>query len=463
MIYTSNDLLDGRTADSQGDRQGNSQNDRLLMANVGINYDLNITPKQPEIDSPFVDENGNLIVFNDSEDADGDGVNDFLDECQGTPAGAVVDKKGCPVDSDGDGYADCFDEEPNSPHTYVDGEGVAMDDDFIYERYLMYNDSIPWDQTAWNQDFAKKESDMNHWSNTYSVQVGAESEGLSQAQINAILSLKDITSVEENGERIFLAGEFQELPDAVERQLELEREGFEGEVITQTEGMPIAMVGEEAQIIANELRAKYQAPENSEGIIFRIQLGAFRNDLNHDIFADVDDVIALKGQDGLTRYMAGSFRSMEEAVEAKTDLLIDGFTGAFITSYADGERITLAQAGASVIDESKDLTYDYENSSIDPEKVAFRVQLGVFKEDIPTSTLDAYLKLGEISNEELETGERKYLTACCRTLEEAEEVLAEAIALGIVDAFIIGEFNDMTLTVAEAQNLILQQENSAEK
>ncbi|MEO0405413.1 MAG: hypothetical protein AAF193_11130, partial [Bacteroidota bacterium] len=298
MVFTSNDLLDGRTADSQGTRKGNTQNDRLLMASVGINYDLNITPKQPEIDSPFVDENGNLIVFNNADDSDGDGVNDFLDECQGTPEGATVDSKGCPVDTDGDGYADCFDQEPNSPHTYVDGDGIAMDDDLIYEKYLMYNDSIPWDQSAWKQDFAKKESDMMHWSNSYSVQVGAESEGLSQAQINAILSLKDITSVEENGERIFLAGQFEELPQAVERQLELEMEGFEGDVVTKSEGLPIAMVGEEAELLANDLRAKYQAPMFSEGLIFRIQLGAFRNDLNHDIFDGVQDMIALKGEDG---------------------------------------------------------------------------------------------------------------------------------------------------------------------
>lgn len=47
-------------------------------------------------------------------DTDGDGVVDTHDECPNTPAGAVVDSKGCTLDSDGDGVADYKDQCPNS-------------------------------------------------------------------------------------------------------------------------------------------------------------------------------------------------------------------------------------------------------------------------------------------------------------------------------------------------------------
>ena len=453
MVFTTSDLLDGRTADSQGTRKGNSRNDRLFMASVGINYDLNITPKaRPQQGIQYLDENGMFVTANTSDDSDGDGVDDFQDQCAGTPEGAVVDEFGCPLDSDGDGYADCFDEEPDSPHTYVDKHGVALDDDYVYEQFLIWNDSIPWETEIWKKDFAKKESDPTHWSNTYSVQVGAESEGLSQAQINAILSLQDITSVEENGERIYLAGQFENLPNAVGRKLELEIEGFEGAVVKQSPDQLVTTITEEARALEKELRASMATNQPTEGTVFRIQLGAFRNPLSSNIFSDVEDLIILKGDDGLTRYMAGSFKSLESAAQVKMDLLMDGFEGAFITAYADGSRITLAEAGARVLDDAKDLTYDVENSSVDPTLVSFRVQLGVFEDKIPTETLDQFLSLGNVKHDKIEEGTR-YYTQSCNTLLKAEEKLQEVIDAGVVDAFVIGEFNGEIVSLGDAQAL----------
>jgi hypothetical protein len=45
----------------------------------------------------------------------GDGVLDGIDQCDNTPKGAVVDAKGCPVDSDGDGVPDGIDKCANAP------------------------------------------------------------------------------------------------------------------------------------------------------------------------------------------------------------------------------------------------------------------------------------------------------------------------------------------------------------
>lgn len=42
-------------------------------------------------------------------DSDGDGVPDNKDACPNTPAGVVVDARGCPLDSDGDGVPDYLD------------------------------------------------------------------------------------------------------------------------------------------------------------------------------------------------------------------------------------------------------------------------------------------------------------------------------------------------------------------
>lgn len=58
-------------------------------------------------------------------DTDGDGVIDSRDECPGTPTGAAIDGRGCPLpeDSDGDGINDNADKCPNTP------AGVLIDPD----------------------------------------------------------------------------------------------------------------------------------------------------------------------------------------------------------------------------------------------------------------------------------------------------------------------------------------------
>lgn len=63
-------------------------------------------------------------------DADGDGVNDNLDKCPGTPAGTAVDANGCELDSDGDGVVDRLDKCPGTPAgAKVDANGCELDSD----------------------------------------------------------------------------------------------------------------------------------------------------------------------------------------------------------------------------------------------------------------------------------------------------------------------------------------------
>lgn len=63
-------------------------------------------------------------------DSDGDGILNNRDRCAGTPAGAQVDRRGCPADNDGDGVANGVDRCPNSPvGALVDAAGCTQDSD----------------------------------------------------------------------------------------------------------------------------------------------------------------------------------------------------------------------------------------------------------------------------------------------------------------------------------------------
>lgn len=66
-------------------------------------------------------------------DSDGDGVEDNLDKCPSTAAGAIVNSLGCPMDSDGDGVFDGLDDCPDTPPGAlgaVDIYGCPIDSDF---------------------------------------------------------------------------------------------------------------------------------------------------------------------------------------------------------------------------------------------------------------------------------------------------------------------------------------------
>jgi OOP family OmpA-OmpF porin len=67
------------------------------------------------------------------KDTDGDGVEDKKDRCPGTPAGALVDRSGCPLDADADGVPDGIDACPKTPPAsagFVDIYGCPVDADF---------------------------------------------------------------------------------------------------------------------------------------------------------------------------------------------------------------------------------------------------------------------------------------------------------------------------------------------
>src|SRR5690606_38621613 len=106
-------------------------------------------------------------------------------------------------------------------------------------------------------------------------------------------------------------------------------------------------------------------------IVFRVQIGAYRSKLSKDVFSDVSELLVIEGNDGLTRYMAGSFPTIQDAAEYKIDLLLKGFEGAFVTSYRAGKRITLKEAGATVNSEEDIVSKEEASGSINSDFVDF--------------------------------------------------------------------------------------------
>ncbi len=81
-----------------------------------------------------------------------------------------------------------------------------------------------------------------------------------------------------------------------------------------------------------------------QGIVFKVQIGAFRNAIREEAFSDMTPVMGENTESGLVRYTAGLFTGFQQAAVAKEKVRDRGYRDAFVVAYRDGVRIPLGVA-----------------------------------------------------------------------------------------------------------------------
>ncbi len=104
-----------------------------LTPTLMMRYEGMVNQSQTFLKFSNIAVHGGLSVMIGSKplvDSDGDRVYDRSDQCAGTPAGALVDKHGCPTDTDADGVADGLDRCPDTLEgAKVNDAGCTSDSD----------------------------------------------------------------------------------------------------------------------------------------------------------------------------------------------------------------------------------------------------------------------------------------------------------------------------------------------
>lgn len=245
-------------------------------------------------------------------------------------------------------------------------------------------------------------------------------------------------------------------------------------------------------------------PALPKGLYFQVQIGAFRNPIPQDLYGEIAPVMGEKLGNGITRYRAGIFKNYGAAVSSRDIIRSKGYSDAFVVAYVDGERLTGSQAqeilrqlrnmdtealaDGEVTDKSTqkeldpiqtegapDLTTnpattersaDYYN---DPEAAEakqvevtpglfYTVQVGVYSKPVKLAEL---FNLSDLNTELTASGYVRYTTGRYGNIDEARSRKDAAVGKGVTDAFITAYYNGKRISVAEAQEILDKEGDSA--
>jgi hypothetical protein len=86
--------------------------------------------------------------------------------------------------------------------------------------------------------------------------------------------------------------------------------------------------------------------EMPKGVYYKVQIGAFRNDIPQNLYDQFAPISGERLNTGITRFTAGFFVQFENAKDVKQQIRAMGYNDAFIVAYRDGKRIPLYEAAA---------------------------------------------------------------------------------------------------------------------
>ena len=505
MFFTTTDYIDGVSNKSVGNRIGNKQKDNFTYTSFALQYDLVATSKEKQ--KLHKDTLGDKFwLAMDMEDSDKDGVTDFKDNCHGTPAGVKVDANGCPLDDDKDGIPNYRDDElATAKGMPVNDKGVGQTDDYWKEWYAQYmNDSTGTDikEEYVGNAFAldKKNTTLGgSKKDIYTVELARYLGAIPTDELAFLLSIGDIKSItlDDGTTVVYTAGEYKKLKTAIKRRDEFRNEGNKAAVVSRIKGRNIEKVSEEE---LDKLLKKQEADDlkaaggntatvgsntatagtntasagsnttagnnsgateidekfNKSDIVYRVQLGAFKNKISTGVFNTNAGVLELKTGDNSYRYVTKGFKTIGEAASVRADLVIQGYSDAFVTAYKEGHRIPMNQTKATMDKSFKeDLNEGKMFSSVDKKLVTFKIQLGPLKKAVSEKTMDERVK--ELTNTEKQTtssGSIRYTSGKFGDMAGAEKYRKQLEEKGFSDAFIIATFKDQIISIQEAMELL---------
>lgn len=433
-------------------------------------------------------------AFGCPEDDDNDGVPNYMDDENPTAAGLPVNARG--VAQTDEYWARWYAE-------YMDTVGL--------DKKIQYVGNV--------FDLAGNKPRLNDEKTMYTIELGRYANGVPAEEMAVLLSVGDIrsTTLEDGTTVIYTAGSYDKISKALKRKEQFEKDGKTNAKVSSFKNKKIESLSElEVNTLlekekANDLALNAGAsntpksdttnvasettngsstnsnsatsgsatttPNNAsnneastapneaandadvfgkDDIVYRVQLGAYKNKINPSIFNTSAGVLELKMGENLFRYVTRGYKTIEDAASVRADLVIQGYSDAFVTAYQGGKRIPLNKTKATVDKNFKeDLDESKVFSSIDKKLVNFKIQLGALKKPAKEAEYnELYKDITNLDKQNTNTGMIRYTTGSFTNYEEAEKYRKQLEDNGFSDGFIIATFKSEIISIQEALELL---------
>jgi len=486
--FTTTDYIDGITNKSIDKRSGTKQKDNFVYTSFALQYDLVLKKKSKSDTLPkdYFDNVDWLAI--DAADDDEDGIKDLVDKCQGTPAGVKVDDFGCPFDDDKDGVPNHSDDELATPEgSDVNTRGVALTDEYWQKWYNTYIDSGNVVKTEILDNFYAVKKDSSSVKKTasskndvqYTIELVRYSGPVPDDEMAYLLSVGDVKStvLPDNSTVLYTAGEYKDIQNAVKRRDEFISEGISkatigyfknGNLVTLSDSdinkELSASKGSDAKTTStlssqvNEANANVDSDANqfAKGdVVYRVQLGAYKNRISKEVFKNAGTVLELKTDDNYFRYATKGFKTIQDAANSKADLVLEGYGDAFITAYKDGKRIAMNTTGATMeTNEKEDISKIASFSSIDKSLVSFKIQLGALRKASSNDMEEKTKDWKDVDKQTTGSGMIRYTLGSYSNYAAADKSRQDLADQGFSEAFVIAVFKGEVISIQEALELL---------
>jgi hypothetical protein len=227
-----------------------------------------------------------------------------------------------------------------------------------------------------------------------------------------------------------------------------------------------------------------------DGLVFRVQIGAFKTRLPNDAFRGLSPLNGETAGNGYIRYTAGNFDKVENANAVKNDLRRLGYNDAFVVVYYNGKRISLGEAlsimneQGKTVDPNAPQTAGITTEANVPKAAApvqgtviaaqenvvvtreleqingllYTIQIGVYNKQI---TRKQILSLKPIFTERLNNGLFRYTAGIYSNADRLITDKRKVVDFGVKDAFVSAYLNGKRIPFSEGKKL--QAEDSTVK
>ena len=218
-------------------------------------------------------------------------------------------------------------------------------------------------------------------------------------------------------------------------------------------------------------------------LLYTVQVGVYRTLIPaaklYNLSPMYYDTIARR----LIRYSVGIYDNAGAANEAKNQIVGLGIRDAFVIPYFNKRRISVQEAeriarergqsafvkGALVnakpaigntgiqqnaAQEGAGATADI--SAEERSSLKIKVQIGVFRKDVPVETMNVFLKLANKGIDIVKSadGLSTYTIGNFSSLNEAEALRNEALAAGLADAFLVGYAGNKKISIERVKAIL---------